>query len=594
MNTGKIKDARGCGVISNHFDKRPDMTDGNFREMLERVAARYPENTALQIRRGPDEYEIWTYQDFHREVVTLGRWLTAEGLEKGDRAGILMENRPEWALVYLAVTCAGFVVVPLDIFADAKTIETYVAFSGLRYLFTSNELESKWRGLIRRKSPFPVLVNVDLEESEAGQVALREARSFKGTGELPELSGSDTASIIFTSGTTGHPKGVMLSHKGILENINASIMSLPIYESDNFIAVLPFHHTYPTTCSLLSPLSVGGTVTVVDKIVGPVIIDNIRETGGTHIIGVPLLFDKIRKGLEGRLMKLPGPKGVLVRTLLKISRGTARWGWKTGKVLLRSVRVGSGLGSIRLMVAGGGPLNRSTGEFFELLGFDLVQGYGMSENGPLITTNTPKYNDFDSVGLMVKNTDVQIRNAGPDGVGEIVVKSPSLMKGYYRNEDASREMFTDDGYLKTGDLGYLDARGFLYITGRNKSVIVSPGGKNIYPEEIESCFSDRPLVAEVLVRGRPLGRGNQGEEVEAVCVPDFEALSALHPEAVNDEEALDRVIRDEVNRVNAGLVPYKRIVHLEVRREGFEKTSSQKIKRFLYQHQAEGVVTNRR
>ena len=580
-------------MISNYFDKRPDMTDDNFREMLERVAARYPDNTALQIRRGPDEYEIWTYQDFYREVVILGRWLMAEGLEKGDRVGILMENRPEWGLVYLAVTCAGFIVVPLDILAEARTIDKYVAFSGLRYLFTSNELESKWRGLMRRSGHYPVLVNVDLEESETGQVAFREARSFRGTGDLMELSGSDTASIIFTSGTTGHPKGVMLSHKGILENINASIMSLPIYETDNFIAVLPFHHTYPTTCSLLSPLSVGGTVTVVDKIVGPVIIDNIRETGGTHIIGVPLLFDKIRKGLEGKLMKLPGPKGALVRTLMKISRTTSRRGWKTGKVLLRGVRNGAGLGSLRLLVAGGGPLNPGTGEFFELLGFDLVQGYGMSENGPLITTNTPRHNIFSSVGLVVKNTDVQIRQAGPDGVGEIVVKSPSLMKGYYRNEEATREIFTEDGYLKTGDLGYFDEQGFLFITGRNKSLIVSPGGKNIYPEEIESCFGDSLLVAEVLVRGRPLGQGNQGEEIEAVCVPDFEALGTLHPEAVNDEEVLGRVIREEVNRINAGLVPYKRIVHVEIRREGFEKTSSQKIKRFLYQHRTEGAALHR-
>lgn len=580
-------------MISNYYDKRPDMTDENFRDMLERVALSHPENTAVQVRRSPGEYEIWTYEDFHREVGILGRWLLAEGLEKGDRVGILMENRPEWCLAYLAITCAGLIAVPLDILAEAKTIEKYVAFSGLRYLFTSNELEPRWRGMTRRNSHFPVLVNADLEESEGGQYSFREALSYRGNGEVPELSGSDTASIIFTSGTTGNPKGVMLTHRGIIENINASIMSLPIYETDNFIAVLPFHHTYPTTCSLLSPLSVGGTVTVVDKIVGPVIIDNIRETGGTHIIGVPLLFDKIRKGLEGKLLKLPGPKGLLVRTLMKISRVTSRWGWRTGKLLLRSVRNGAGLGSLRLLVAGGGPLNPSTGEFFELMGFDLVQGYGMSENGPLITTNTPKHNDFASVGLVVKNTVVQIRDAGPDGVGEIVVKSPSLMKGYYRNEEATREMFTGDGYLKTGDLGYFDERGLLYITGRNKSLIVSPGGKNIYPEEIEGCFSESPLVAEILVRGRPMGQGNQGEEVEAVCVPDFEALGTLHPEAVNDEEVLGRVIREEVNRINAGLVPYKRIVHVEIRREGFEKTSSQKIKRFLYQHRTEGAALHR-
>ena len=559
------------------------MTDENFREMLERVSEAYPDNVALQVRRGPGEYEIWTYEEFTREVMVLSRWLLTEGLEKGDRVGILMENRPEWALAYLAITCAGLIAVPLDILSEGKTIEKFVEFSGLKYLFISNELEPTWRGLKRRSGHHPVLVNADLEESAEGQAAFREALSYRGNGALPELSGSDTASIIFTSGTTGNPKGVMLTHKGILDNINASIMSLPIYETDNFIAVLPFHHTYPTTCSLLSPLSVGGTVTVVDKIVGPVIIDNIRETGGTHIIGVPLLFDKIRKGLEGKLMKLPGPKGVMVRTLMKISQASSRRGWKTGKVLLRSVRRGAGLSSLRLLVAGGGPLNPSTGEFFDLLGFDLVQGYGMSENGPLITTNTPRYNNFASVGLVVKNTDVQIRGAGPDGVGEIVVKSPSLMKGYYRNDEAAREMFTADGYLKTGDLGRFDRDGFLYITGRNKSLIVSPGGKNIYPEEIESCFGESPLLAEILVRGRPVGQGNQGEEVEAVCVPDFEALSALYPQAVNDEEALRRLIQEEIGRVNAGLVPYKRIVHLEIRREGFEKTSSQKIKRFLYQ-----------
>ncbi len=569
-------------MIQNYFASRQDNTDPHLRAMLERVKNQYPENTALQHRIDENKYQKRTYRELYNSVQSLAHWLLSRGLQKGERVGLLCENRSEWCIAYLGVTIAGIVIVPLDILQSPEHVAKLVEFAELKAFISSNEMKPKWSELMG-KSFFPeILINVDIPQDDGGIVSFAEIIRSDCGAELPPLEENDTASIIFTSGTTGTPKGVMLSHRGILANFNASVMSLPIDENDNFIAVLPFHHTYPTTCSFISPVCVGGIVTIVDKIVGPVIISNIRETGGTHVIGVPLLFDKIRRGLESNLKKIKGFKGLLIKVLFGLSRFFGKLGWKAGRILMKSVREGAGLGSIRLLVAGGGPLNPSTGRYFDTLGFDIVQGYGMSENGPLIATNTPKYNNFDSVGLTVKDTDIRILNADAQGIGEIIVKSPSLMKGYFKNPEATAAMFTEDGYLKTGDLGFFDKKGFLYINGRSKNLIVSPGGKNIFPEEIEAYFSEIPIIAEILIRGRKIDSKNAGEEVEAVCFPDFEALEELHPHRQWDKDSLQPLIQQEIDAVNRKLEPYKRIRYLSIRLEDFEKTSSQKIKRFLY------------
>jgi long-chain acyl-CoA synthetase len=234
-----------------------------------------------------------------------------------------------------------------------------------------------------------------------------------------------------------------------------------------------------------------------------------------------------------------------------------------------------------MMVAGGGPLNPKTADFFDSFGFNMVHGYGMSENSPLVSVNTPWHRRNVSVGLPVKYTEVKIIDQDDEGRGEIAIKSPSIMLGYYENPEATAEMFTPDGFLKTGDLGYLDELGFIYINGRKKNLIVSSGGKNIYPEEIEAHFDGSRVIAEILIVGRKEEEFG-GEQIFAVVVPSFETLALDYPGKEADDAFISELVKKEIEAVNRTLVGYKKITDFTLRREPFEKNAQQKIRRFLY------------
>ena len=311
-------------------------------------------------------------------------------------------------------------------------------------------------------------------------------------------------------------------------------------------------------------------------------LKHVRESRVTYIIGVPLLFDKIKQGIRAEVERLKGPSAVFVKSMLGLSAFlTKAFRVQAGRILLGFLRTKAGLGSVRLGVAGGGPLAWDTAEFFETLGLNLVQGYGMSENGPLIAVNLPEYKDNRSVGLPVKQTLARIADPGSDGVGEIQVKSPSLMLGYLDAEEATAAVMTGDGWLRTGDLGYIDARGFMFITGRSKNLIVTEGGKNVYPEEIELRFEGSEWIKEVLVLGRKVTGTKAGEQVIAVCVPNWDLVDERRGDAPREAFAHERV-RDEVRRVNKSLPSFMKIVDYIVREDEFEKTSTRKIRRFLY------------
>jgi long-chain acyl-CoA synthetase len=329
---------------------------------------------------------------------------------------------------------------------------------------------------------------------------------------------------------------------------------------------------------------VGAASVVVEKLVGKVVIDDIRDAGGTFLIAVPLLYDKVMAGIQQGYNALPSIVRAILDPLRKKALAEARRGnFRFGQRVFKFLRKKAGLGSIRLMVAGGGPLSPRTADFFDSLGFNIVHGYGMSENGPLISVNTPQYKNNASVGLPVKDADVQIRDKGEDGIGEIVIKSPSLMLGYYNNPEATRDAFTEDGYLKTGDLGYIDAQGFIFINGRKKILIVSSGGKNIYPEAIEAHFDKSRVIADVLIVGRKEPDTNK-EQIYAVTVPNMEALEEDYPGRELDDAFLRGLIKDEIDAVNRTLPGYQKVGGFALRREPFEKNAQGKIRRFLYKN----------
>jgi long-chain acyl-CoA synthetase len=399
----------------------------------------------------------------------------------------------------------------------------------------------------------------------------------------------DIVNMQYTSGTTGFPKGVMLSHKNIIANVSAAVRILQPGAGDVFIDVLPLHHTYPTTCCFILPLSLGVPTVIVEKIVGKVVIDDVRDAGVTFLIGVPLLFDKVMAALDdGYNKKIPSILKAVLKPARKKALSEANKGrLEYGRKKFMFFRKKAGLGSVNIMVAGGGPLNPKTADFFDSLGFNIVHGYGMSENSPLISVNTPRHKRNVSVGLPVSYTDVQILEPNPAGIGEIAATSPSVMLGYFENEEATNEVIREiDGkrWLLTGDLGKIDEDGFIYIMGRKKNLIVTAAGKNIYPEEVEvhvqGMEGSAKVISELLVVGRKGEDG--GEDIFAVVVPNFEALKADHPGRENDDAFVRGLVKQLIEEANRSLPIYKKIGDFTLRKEPFEKNAQQKIKRFLY------------
>jgi long-chain acyl-CoA synthetase len=567
----------------------PDLTYPNFIALLDGIEKKWNEKTAIYYRSGKQkDFARWSFLFYAAECRRIARGLIKAGLKKGDRIALWAENRPEWMVTWMAAAIAGCIIVPVDYLISEKECRNIITITGAKVFFYS-----------KRKEEFACSLDIHADL----RVCIDDGEDYGKFGvnagdiSLPSvdhIDRRDPVSVVFTSGTTGFAKGVMLSHWGVIANVSAAILALQPTSADVFINVLPLHHTYPTACSFIAPMVLGSGVIIVEKLVGKVVIDDIRDAGGTLLIAVPLLYDKVKDALEAGLKKLPPPVTALINILRGIALSQARKS-KTGfgRVMLKFVRKKAGLGTMRMMVAGGGPLNPKTADFFESLGFNIYHGYGMSENGPLISVGSPGFKNNASVGLPVKYTEIRIEDPDEYGSGEIVIKSPSIMLGYYENPEATKEVLTADGWLRTGDLGYRDEKGFLYINGRKKNLIVSPGGKNVYPEEIEKPFDNSRVVGEILVVGR---KEEKGERIFAVVVPNRETLSADYPEKVSKEgelgrEALDFIdglVKKEIEKVNRTLPLYKKIDGFILRQEEFEKNAQKKIRRFLYKEYEKG------
>jgi len=573
---------------SDYISDIPDIPHPNFSALLDDVQQRRGDKTAIMYRAGKQrEFTCLTFNEFAEKCKRVARGLQAAGLVRGDRVVLWAENRPEWMAVWMGTVIAGMAIVPIDFLVSEDECRNIITIIRAKAFFYSSR-KKEFADSLASMNNAPIRVCISPDSAEDGTGSAKEFDSFgaqAGDQVLPradDIPENTPASIVFTSGTTGFAKGVTLSHKGIIANASAAIRILEPTLDDTFVGVLPLHHTYPTTCTFIAPLAVGIPLVIVEKIVGKVVVDDIRDSGTTYLIAVPLLFDKVKVALEQGFNKQPGiirgPLNALRKTALKKAK---KGNFEFGQKAFKFIRKKAGLASLRLMVAGGGPLSPNTADFFDSLGFNIVHGYGMSENGPLITVNTPRHKNNVSVGLPVSYTDIKILDPNEEGIGEIAVKSPSLMLGYFENEAATKEVFSDDGYLLTGDLGYRDEQGYLYINGRKKNLIVSSGGKNIYPEEIEAHFNGSRVIGEILVLGRKEPSGS-GEEIVAVTVPNAEALAEDHPGKETDESFIKDLIKKEIEEVNRSLPGYKKISDFILRTEPFEKNAQQKIRRFMY------------
>ena len=547
---------------------------GNLRDLLFKSCNSYSDRIALKSKKG-GVYHSLTYEQLWCQVIEMATAYARLDLRPGDQVAVLSENRTEWVVAYLAAVTTGLVVVPIDKDLTPQEMVRVLKYSKAKTLICSQEYVNRlnrYRGeleaLERWISMEDQTEGVDQSFRQALQMG-REARkkgdrSFEGA----VVAADDLAAVIFTSGTTGKPKGVMLTHGNIASNTTAISQCVSI-RGAVALSVLPLHHTYECTAGLLVALHQGCTICHAESLRR--IADNLRETKATVMLGVPLLFESFYRRLESTIQERGGRRFKLAKLIADVLEQVFRLNLR--RRIFKQIHENLG-GHLELLISGGAAINPAVSRGFRELGIHFIQGYGLTETSPIIAVNRVNCFKDSAVGLPLPGLEVKIMG------GEIVVRGPSVMKGYYQNEDATKET-VKDGWLHTGDLGHFDDDGFLHISGRVKSVIVTPNGKNVYPEEIEGLLNQSPYILESLVWG-----GSEKDparvKVQAIIVADREAFEKEFGPGQYDDEKIDGIIGEEIKKYCRDIATYKRVKQFETREQEFEKTTTRKIKRYLY------------
>ena len=545
-----------------------------LRELVFQVAYRYDTRLALQTKKN-GSYRTITYAGLFQSVQELATGLSELGLSSGDRLAVLGENRIEWVLTYLAAVASGIVVVPLDPELKSGEISHLISHARVRAVILSGRCSELMSKVHLDKQLDHIRISMEDQRNDSDWTfpeVLDLGRSQLAIGDECFQSRivreTDLAAIIFTSGTTGKPKGVVLTHGNIASNIVATSRALSIGKNDVVLSVLPLHHTYECTCGFLVPLYQGALISHAESLRR--LAENMQEVKASVMLGVPLLFENINKRIQNGI-QASGPVKYLICSLIT-SLPYSLVGFLC-KRLFRPVKEKFG-GRLRLLICGGAPLKSHVSKELRSLGIDFIQGYGLTEASPLVTVNRLDYYKDDSVGIPLSGICLKIVD------GEILVRGPNVMKGYYRDPEATRTVL-QDGWLHTGDQGYLDKAGFLHINGRLKSVIVTSNGKNVHPEEIEELLGKSPYILESLVWGG-YEENSKGALVQAIIVPSLETFDENFGSESCTEEQIRKIIGREVKRCSAQLANYKRIRKFTLRMTEFEKTTTRKVKRFLY------------
>jgi long-chain acyl-CoA synthetase len=516
-----------------------------------------------------------TYREALEKIRAVARWLHGKGIRKGDAVAVTGKNAPEWTVAYLGILFAGATVVPIDQQLKAEETDLLIGTAKARLLFTDEEKHDRYL-----KSPG------NLE----GVISLK-----KGVGlyiydldgpptEIEEAEETDLAAILFTSGTMGKPKGVMLTHRNLVSDCYlAQGTPFPVYSTDVFYAILPLHHAYTMLAVFIETISTGAEMVFGQRMVSKAILKDLKEGKVTMLLAVPMLFNKVLNGIMRNIRDMGPVVYGLISALMGIS-GLIKKVFKInpGKKMFNFILKKASLSTLRICICGGGPLAPSVFRKYNQLGLDFVQGYGLTETSPIINLNPIDHYKETSVGKVIPQVDMKILNPDERGVGEVIVKGPVVMKGYFEMPEETAAAFTEDGYLKTGDLGYLDNENYLYLTGRAKNMIVTTGGKNVYPEEIENEFQLFEEIEQILVRGFVQDKKMKSEGIEALVYPNPEFFKGSPGSETNlaaTKEQIARRIEGIVAEVNQRLLPYQRIERTIVLDQPMEMTTTKKIKR---------------
>ena len=551
----------------------------NLKEMMKNSEEKFGDEVAFyRDGKGLEDSKKVTYKEFCYEINSLGTALIEMGL-KGKRIAVIGENRYEWELSYLAVVTGTGTIVPLDKALPENEIESLIIRSEVEAIIYSEKYDECMAKIQKQgNTKLKYFISMDLEKNDFNKYSLKEiTKKGKelldgGNKEFLEakIDNEEMSIMLFTSGTTNQSKAVMLSHKNICTNVKDIRNVFELDETDRLLSFLPLHHTFECTVGFLYPLSIGGSI-VFSKGVRH-IADELKNFKITAMICVPVVFEK----MYDKLMKTIEDKGKMptVKKGIKLSNCLLKVGIDIRKKLFKEIHDNLG-GCLRVMVAGGAALSPEKEKGFWDLGFNVLQGYGLTETSPVIAAELTKQKRLGSIGKKFPSVEVKIDNPDKSGVGELLAKGDSVMIGYYNNEEANEEVFTEDGWFRTGDLARIDKNGYLYISGRKKFVIVLKNGKNVYPEEIESLLEKSELVKECMVFGMPARDGDVTLSVK-ICYDKDYVKKQFGDITIDD---LKEKIWNWVKEVNKTMPKYKYVKKLILTDEELVKTTTLKIKR---------------
>ena len=547
-------------------------------ELVEYAAERFGERPFL-LRYTSGTWSGYTFMAAARAVRAFAALLEREGVRPGARVALQSDNRPEWGLAYLAVLAAGAVIVPLDALLKAQEVgEILAAAEATHAIGDARHLPMLAAAKAAR---LPVLRLLSLD-ADAGLPHWDQAQREHAAAppRVSKAGPHDLAVIIFTSGTTGLAKGVMLSHHNLLTNVECVARTFEFGQADRFLSILPLHHTFESTGGLLCPMRVGASVCYARGLASRELREDMASSGATLFIGVPLLYEKLMTAIDKGIDDAPLPARLFARTLLGLSRWTRKLtGMRVGRTLARPLRKKAGLDRLRMFVTGAAPFAPAVFWRYIDFGWPMLEGYGLTETSPVVCANRPPHPTPGAVGWPMPGIEVKIHEPDTEGDGEIAVRGPNIMLGYWRKPEMTAEVIRD-GWFHTGDLGRVQPDGRVRITGRLKNMIATAAGKKIYPEEIEVQLINSPYVLEIVVVGGRDARGER-EEVHAHVYPNLPALEA-HAQSQGktcDDAYIAAVLKAEIELRCEALAPYKRVKKVHVRKAEFLKTTTGKIRR---------------
>ncbi len=551
----------------------------DLKDMLDTSAQLFSEDPAYMVKDVPGgEYREISYAELKHDVDALGTKLMDLGL-KGKKIAVIGENSYKWVVTYMATVNGTGVIVPLDRELPAKELKHLIERAGISAIVHSKKLTKNVTEALEGVEG--IEYRISMAEAEHTDDVLSFDQLIREGSELLDrgvcnfidatIDREAMCTLIFTSGTTGLAKGVMLSHKNISSNVYNMSKYVHIDKPGRGLSVLPMHHTFEMTCHVCTAMYQGVTIVICEGLKH--IQKNMQESHATVMLGVPLVFETMHKRVFKQVEKAGKREGM--EKLIAASKRLKLYNKpKVVKKMFEQLHNSIG-NEMSLFIAGGAAIDPKVIRDYEAMGVPMIQGYGMTENSPIIAVNRDCYSKADSVGQPMPGTDVKIVDPDEDGIGEIICKGPSVMIGYYDNPEETAKVLRD-GWLYTGDYGRMDNEGFLYICGRKKNVIVTKNGKNIFPEEVEYYLLKSPYIEEVVVSG--IDDEKSGDTV--VTAEIFPSYNAIIDEiGETSEDGMRDFIKIAVDEANEQMPLYKRVKRFTLREEEFEKTTTKKIKR---------------